>query len=96
MHARSTVACARFTKRFDMAVGLVILVNAAAIAIETDMPKDNVQGQQILFIAENVFCVIFTCEVIIRVWLGCKDYFRDPCAKTGSVDSVSLRVRLDS
>merc|ERR1712216_751967 len=35
-------------------------------------------GQQILFIAENAFCVIFTCEVIIRVWLGCKDYFRDP------------------
>jgi voltage-gated sodium channel len=64
--------------RFDMAVGLVILINAVGMAVETDVQEDDLVTLEILWWAERTFCILFTIELFIRLHMDRLQYFMDP------------------
>lgn len=66
------------TTRFNMAVGVVIVLNALTIGFETDMGcQENCtpEDQQIWMIFEYFFCVVFIIEMFMRMYeYGWSDY----------------------
>eukprot|EP00930_Biecheleria_cincta_P059204 TRINITY_DN44958_c0_g1_i1.p1 TRINITY_DN44958_c0_g1~~TRINITY_DN44958_c0_g1_i1.p1 ORF type:complete len:552 (-),score=113.10 TRINITY_DN44958_c0_g1_i1:20-1675(-) len=61
---------------FDLIIGTVILVNAICIGLELDLKtKDN---EVVWLVLENVFCVIWILEAVLKLWHFKCAYFKDP------------------
>jgi len=59
-------------------IGFVIIVNAIFIGLETDMNREDgsLYEDDLWFIMENVFVVIFVVEMIIKIWCHREAYFK--------------------
>ena len=66
--------------RFNVFIGVVILLNAVFLALETDLADPNateISERLVWLISENVFLVIFLLEVFIRLKWDGVSYYRD-------------------
>lgn len=66
------------TSVFDNMVGIVILMNAASIGVQTDYNAKNLTDDVPLgfFIMEQFFCVWFTSELALRLYVYRCSFFR--------------------
>merc|ERR1712224_95613 len=73
--------------KLDIAVGLLILVNAICLGIETDLPEPKHAWQT----AEIIFCCLFVSELSLRmIALRCR-FLLDPwCIFDSIIVGVSL------
>lgn len=67
--------------QFNLVVGVMIMINALFIGIETDLGSDSADPHDRLgwYIIENLFCIIFFIEMCLRFYCnGIVHYFKDP------------------
>jgi voltage-gated sodium channel len=65
--------------KFNLAVGSVILANAVAIGVETELCRnDGCRDQEMAWrITEYVFCVVWVVEMVLRLQAAKLQYFYD-------------------
>lgn len=60
---------------FDLVIALVIVANSIALGLEIDLSEHTPQALWI--VCENVFCIVWICELLLKLfclgWLYCKD-----------------------
>jgi len=66
------------TMAFQLIIGLVIIVNALFIGLETDMntPDGSLYEDELWFIMENIFVIIFVLEMIVKIACHRCNYFK--------------------
>lgn len=76
--------------RFNMIIGLVIFVNMIFIGLEQDLgykfsaeddqtlsPIQRIEKRLVWYIMENIFCIIFLIEMLMRMYVHRWKYFYD-------------------
>merc|ERR1719326_237857 len=65
------------TTKFNLIIGLFILINALFIGLETDLgPEDSTISKRLFwYIMDNIFVTIFFMEMIARFYYAGMTYF---------------------
>lgn len=66
---------------FNMAIGVVIALNALTIGLETDAKSRGESGGAIWFLVELIFCTIFLSELLARIYFHRLNFFFMPGQK---------------
>lgn len=65
------------SRRFEYLITILIVINAIVLGLETSR-RLSMDFKNLLYLIDMILLLIFTCEVLLRIWVYRLSFFRNP------------------